>query len=165
VTFIDVGTQINVTPTINDDGFVTMKVKPEISSVTDFLTTPSGNKIPIVDSSLAETSVMVKDGVSIIIGGLRRDEKVTTHDKVPYLGDIPIIGAPFNNKTEKKLHTELLILITPHIVTGERLTTGEGISEGGADRRPGENPFMGYEDYGSSADVKKKTAVPPAVGA
>ncbi len=163
VTFIDVGTQINVTPSINDDGFVTMKIKPEISSVTSFLKTPSGNQIPIVDSSLAETSVMVKDGVSIIIGGLRRDEKVRSHKKVPFLGDIPIIGAPFNNKTDTTIHTELLILITPHIVTGETLNTGEGLKEGGMNPRPGDNPFMGYDDYTPVADVNKKSAIAQVV--
>jgi len=70
VTFVDVGIQLAVTPTINDDGYVTMKVKPEISSVVSSLTTPSGNKIPIIDTSMAETTVMVRDGATIVIGGL-----------------------------------------------------------------------------------------------
>lgn len=155
VTFIDVGIQLNVTPTINEDGFVTMKIKPEISSVTDFLVTPSQNRIPIVDSSLAETTVMVKDGTSIIIGGLKRDEKVRNHDKVPYLGDIPILGIPFNSKTERVLHTELLILITPHVIYGDQLVAD--------DKRPGERRFLSYEDYAPVADVKKKALPPPAV--
>src|SRR5205085_1907856 len=80
VTFIDVGIQLNVTPTVNEDGFVSMKIKPEVSSVASTLTTPSGNKIPILETSLAETTVMVRDGVSILIGGLRRDEK--TEDRM-----------------------------------------------------------------------------------
>ncbi len=158
VTFIDVGIQLAVTPTINDDGFVTMKIKPEISSVTDFLITPSNNRIPIVDSSLAETTVMVKDGISIVIGGLRRDEKVSNHDKVPILGDIPIIGAPFNSKNSTVVHTELLILLTPHIVYGDRLVDGE--------RPAAQSPFMSYVDYGPVADAPKKdSAVVPAAAA
>ncbi|MFC1700001.1 hypothetical protein ACFL1I_08640, partial [Candidatus Omnitrophota bacterium] len=72
------GIQLAVTPTINSDGFVTMKIKPEISSVVSTLETTSNNKIPIVDTSTAETTVMVKDGSTIIIGGLRRDEEVYT---------------------------------------------------------------------------------------
>ncbi|PIU40390.1 MAG: hypothetical protein COT00_01945 [Candidatus Omnitrophica bacterium CG07_land_8_20_14_0_80_50_8] len=141
VTFVDVGIQLAVTPTINDDGFVTMKIKPEVSSVVDTLTTPSGNKIPIIDSSLAETSVMVKDGVSIIIGGLRRDEDVVTRKKIPILGDLPLLGAPFNSTTSKKSHTELLILITPHIVYGDDVMTGE--------RKAADRPYMTYSDYGA----------------
>jgi type II secretory pathway component GspD/PulD (secretin) len=129
-----------------------MKIKPEISSVTDFLITPSTNKIPIVDSSLAETTVMVKDGVSIIIGGLSRDEKVKNESKVPFLGDIPILGKPFQSKNETTLHTELLILLTPHIVYGDKLV------EPGAESAPkpsGEPPMMSYTDYNSMADLPK----------
>src|SRR3989338_782924 len=66
VTFIDIGIQLSVTPTINDDGFITMKIKPEISSVTRRMITPSENEIPIIDTSEVETTVMVKDGTSIV---------------------------------------------------------------------------------------------------
>lgn len=142
VTFVDVGIQLAVTPTINTDGYVSMKIKPEISSVSEFLTTPSGNKIPIIDSSLAETSVMVKDGVSIIIGGLRKDEKTHNNKKLPFFGDIPIIGYPFNSKTETTTHTELLILLTPHVVDGDHLYTGDTETP-----RPGQQPFMGGSSY------------------
>lgn len=125
VTFVDVGIQLAVTPTINDDGYVTMKIKPEISSVVSFLITPSGNKIPIIDSSMAETTVMVKDGSTIIIGGLRKDEKTSSGEQVPFLGKIPILGFFFKKETKKTERTELLIMITPHIVSGDTLTTGD----------------------------------------
>ena len=153
VTFVYVGIQLAVTPTINEDGFVTMKIKPEISSVTDFLITPTENKIPIIDSSLAETTVMVKDGSSIVIGGLRRDEKVSTHKKIPGLGDLPLIGKPFNSKTDKVTHTELLILLTPHIMYGDKLVTGY--------REAADAPFMSYMDYTSLNEADKKE--PPAI--
>ncbi len=140
VTFVDVGIKLNVTPTINDDGYVTIKVKPEVSSVADFLVTPSGNKIPIVETATAETSVMVKDGVSIIIGGLRQDSKIEAHSRVPFLGDIPILGIPFNNTTRSKVRTELLIIMTPHIVQGNTLITQDG-------DRAGDVPILPYADY------------------
>ncbi len=156
VTFVDVGIQLAVTPTINEKGYVTMKIKPEVSSVTSFLTTPSGNRIPIIDSSLAETSVMVKDGVSIIIGGLRRDEKVESRRKVPILGDIPLIGAPFNSYSAGTRHTELLILITPHIVYGDKLVSGSS-------RMPEETSYAGYAEYQTADELNKKSTlkVPP----
>ena len=146
VTFVDVGIQLSVTPNINEDGYVTMKIKPEISSVADFLVTPSGNRIPIIDSSLAETTVMVKDGISVVIGGLRKDEKIEARKKIPFLGDLPIIGGPFNSFTTKKVHTELLILITPHIVYGDKLHTGE--------KEAAEMPFMSYSDYNTQPAAK-----------
>jgi type IV pilus assembly protein PilQ len=151
VTFVDVGIQLSVTPTINDDGFVSMKIKPEVSSVVDTLVTPSGNKIPIIDSSLAETSVMVKDGTSIIIGGLRKDEEDNTRNSVPILGDIPIIGAPFNSTVKTKIHTELLILITPHIVYGDKFVAGP--------RMAVDKPYMSYTDYDAANPVAHKGAV------
>lgn len=145
VTFIDVGIQLAVTPIVNEDGFVTMKIKPEVSSVGSSLTTPSGNTIPIVDTSTAETTVMVRDGVSILIGGLRRDEKTDNRKKIPILGDIPILGAPFNSFTTAAVHTELLILITPHIVYGTTLVTGE--------TRAVDRLFKSYSDYSSNVDM------------
>lgn len=148
VTFIDVGIALAVTPTINEDGYVTMKIKPEVSSVASFLTTPSGNKIPIIDRSLAETSVMVKDGISIVIGGLRRDEKVTSNKKVPFLGDIPLLGLPFNSSNSQIRRAELLIIITPHVVYGDELIVG--------DRKAAESPLMSYTDYNPLGPLSEK---------
>ncbi len=147
VTFIDVGIQLNVTPVVNEDGFVTMKIKPEVSSVSTNLITPSGNKIPILETSVAETTVMVRDGVSIMIGGLRRDEKTENHKKVPVLGDIPFFGAPFNSFSNSTRHTELLILITPHIVYGNTLVTGE--------QKAVDRLFKSYSDYPPTVSMKR----------
>lgn len=150
VTFVDVGIQLAVTPTINDDGYVTVKIKPEISSVVDFLETPSGNRIPIIDSSKAETQVMVKDGVSIILGGLRKEEKTENRKRVPFLGDIPIIGAPFNSTTKTSTRQELIVMITPRIIYGDKLELGGGIGDKRSDAADGK-PYMGYSDYTTAA--------------
>ncbi len=139
VNFVDVGIQLAVTPTINDDGYITMKVKPEISSVTGTLVTPTGNRIPIIDTSEAETTVMVKDGTSVIIAGLRRDDKTKTDKQVPYLADMPVLGRLFQSFNDKKLRAELLVILTPHIVEGDELVAGE---PGGA-----EAAMKGYHDY------------------
>jgi type II secretory pathway component GspD/PulD (secretin) len=125
VTFVDVGIQLSVTPTINEDGYVTMKIKPEISSVVSFLDTPSGNKIPIIDTSMSETTVMCKDGSTIIIGGLRREDKTSSAEQFPFLSKVPILSFFFKQQVKKTERTELLVMITPHIVTGDTLTTGD----------------------------------------
>jgi len=124
VTFVDVGVSLTVTPTINQEGFVTMKIKPEVSSVTRTLTTASGNQIPIVQTSTAETTIMVKDGVTIIIAGLIEDQSLNTTKKVPILGDIPILGAAFRSKEEEVIKSELVIFLTPTIISGKESVAG-----------------------------------------
>ncbi len=143
VTFVDVGIQLSVTPTINDEGYVRMKVKPEVSSVVDTLITPSGNSIPIIDTSMAETTVLVKDGSTIIIGGLRKDEKTKDDQQVPILGKIPVIGFLFRSGSSKTERTELLVMITPHIISGDELTTGD---ERDIRYKPGKE-YEGYRPF------------------
>ena len=137
VQFIDVGIQLSVTPVINRDGFVTMKIKPEVSSVVRTLTTPSKNQIPIVDTSIAETSLMVADGMTVVLGGLRKDEKKYSDKQIPYLGRVPLLGPVlFKQRDEDNELTELVVFITPHIVHGQDFVTGD---EGGQ--------LKGYRDY------------------
>lgn len=121
VNFVDVGIKLYVTPTINQDNFVTMKIRPEISSATRTDITSQGQitQIPIVSTSETETTVMIKDGVTIMIGGLQKDERTKTVKKTPVLGDIPLIGFVFRSTSEEVKKTELVILLTPHIMSGE----------------------------------------------
>ena len=130
LTFIDVGIQLKVTPSINRDGFVTMKIKPEVSSVTRTLTTALGNEVPIVETSTAETTVMVKDGITIVIAGLMKNETIENEKKVPILGDIPILGLAFRSKQEKVTKTELIFFLTPTIISGHESVGGVGSAFG-----------------------------------
>jgi type II secretory pathway component GspD/PulD (secretin) len=138
VQFVDVGIQLSVTPNINDDGYITMKVKPEISSVSSVLITPTNNRIPIIDTSMTETTVMIKDGTTLIIGGLRKEEKSKSSEQTPFLGQIPFLSSLFKSATIKTDRIELLVMLTPHIITGNELTTGNErvfISSPGKDYR------------------------------
>ena len=119
INFVDVGIKLYVTPTISRDNFVTMKIKPEVSSTGTPYVTAKGETIPIVSTSEAETSVIVKDGVTIIIGGLSKDKRDKETNRVPFLGAIPGIGALFGRTSNTAEKTELVILLTPHILTGE----------------------------------------------
>jgi type II secretory pathway component GspD/PulD (secretin) len=121
VTFVDVGIRLFVTPTINHEGFVTMKIKPEISSSTRTSITSQNEttQIPIVSTSEVETTIMVKDGTTIIIAGLKKDQDESETKKIPILGDIPLLGAAFRNYKSEKTKNELVIFITPHIVSGD----------------------------------------------
>ncbi len=126
VNFVDVGIKLYVTPTINREGFVTMKIKPEISSAqrTDITSEGKITQVPIVSTSESETTVMVKDGVTILIGGLKKDQREKTVKKIPVLGDIPLAGFFFRSTSDEVSRTELVILLTPHIVSGEVSLTG-----------------------------------------
>jgi general secretion pathway protein D len=152
VTFVDVGTQLYVTPEINEQGFITLKVKSEISSVVSLLVTPSNNRIPIIDTSLAETTVMTKNGSSILIGGLRKDDKSLTETSVPILGSLPLVGKLFKSSMPKKGRTELLIMITPTIIEGDTLVDARG-------QVVGEEPIKKIKDYDM---IKESPQLEPA---
>jgi len=152
VQFIDVGIQLTVTPSINQDGFVTMKIKPEVSSVVRTLVTSQKNEIPIVDTSTAETSVMVADGMTVILGGLRKDERKRTDKQVPKLGNLPFLGnALFKQKDRDSTLSELVVFITPHIVFGDALVTGD---------EP-EGKFHEFREYGTGLFEPAGAAPPP----
>ncbi|MFH0856114.1 MAG: secretin N-terminal domain-containing protein [Candidatus Omnitrophota bacterium] len=122
VNFVDWGIQLYVTPTINKEGFITMKIKPELSDATrtDIKSEGQITQVPIITTSESESTVTVKDGVTIIIGGLRKDKRIKTVKQIPVLGDIPGLGMLFRSTDDKTEINELIILLTPHIITGEK---------------------------------------------
>ena len=125
VQFIDVGVKLNVVPTVSTDGFVTIKIKPEVSSVRETLSTSLGSKIPIVQTSEAETVVKVKDGSMVMIGGLMKDQRQDDNNMTPGLGKVPLIGPLlFSSRNAISKKTELIIFLTPHIMTGEASVAG-----------------------------------------
>jgi len=119
IEFIDVGVKLSVIPQVNKDGFVTMKIRPEVSSITDSYPTSSGTDIPVVATSQAETVIKVKDGSMVMIAGLMKEEKHNDQVGVPILSKIPFLGAIFGNKSTQNKKTELIIFITPHIMSGD----------------------------------------------
>lgn len=128
IKFIDVGINLMVTPVINDDGYITMKIRPEISSRTGTLTTPTNNQIPLVNTTFVESSVIVKDGVTIILGGLRRDELTENTKGIPRLMDVPVMGNLFKARRDSTRKTEIVILITPRIVSGGQNVVDEPLA-------------------------------------
>ena len=112
-----VGVQLTVTPRINTEGTVKMDVSPTISSLSSSsVAVSSGFTVPIINSRSATTTVSVQDGQTVVIGGListEDDERVT---KIPWLGDIPYIGAAFKRTKKTRVRSELLIILTPHVI-------------------------------------------------
>jgi general secretion pathway protein D len=118
VTYTPVGIQVNVTPYISPDGYVEMIVTPQDSEVDPTLTEPiaSGVNAPVIDTRTADTVVVTPDGEPVVIGGLMVNDKTSNENKVPILGDIPVLGNLFKHKTNSDTKNELMIFLTPHIV-------------------------------------------------
>lgn len=113
----DVGIILNVTPSISADGFVSMEIAPEISAVTARTTQVSENlSTPIISVRQVKTSVMVKDGETIIIGGLIQTNDEERKTRIPLLSDIPLIGNVFRSSNFNHVKTELLVILTPKVI-------------------------------------------------
>ncbi len=113
----DIGIILDVTPHINPDGLVVMDVDPQISSLTgQTVTVQQGVAVPVYELRSASSRVAIKDGQTIVIGGLMQDQKTDHVNKIPLLGDIPLVGELFQYKALDKSKTELLIFLTPHVV-------------------------------------------------
>ncbi len=111
--FQNVGTVLTVTPRITANNYVTM----DIVQTADDLQGYTSFNAPIVNQRQANTTVSVKDGRTVLIGGIIQDQVTATTNKLPILGDIPILGNLFKSTNKSHQRTELLVLMTPHIVS------------------------------------------------
>jgi pilus assembly protein CpaC len=117
VQFKPFGVQLTFTPTVTPQGAIDLKVSPEVSSL-DFsnAVTIEGVIIPALSQRKAETEVILRDGESFAIAGMINDQIVETMDKVPGLGDIPILGHLFRSRSTQKSKDELLVVVTVRFV-------------------------------------------------
>ena len=117
IEYRDIGLILNVTPQINPDNRVTLDVSQELSALTGRTVAISEQlNAQVIAKRLAETRIAIKDGQTIVIGGLMEDKNTSTERKVPLLGDLPAVGALFRRTQEVKSKTELLIFLTPEII-------------------------------------------------
>ena len=113
------GVTLQVTPRVNSGGQVTLDLAQDVSDVNSALTT-AGINSPSFDQRSVRTRVVVQDGQTIGVAGLIRDSVSTGNQGVPYLKDVPYLGALFGQQNNQRTRTELLVLITPHVVSDER---------------------------------------------
>ncbi len=116
--FIEVGVSLGVSPRINDDNLISMDIRPEVSSVIGNY--EAFRTVPIVRRSVAETSVMIKDAETIIIAGMIDNVKRDIESRIPLLGQIPLLGVLFRTRREEVDSNELIVFLTPRIITGEQ---------------------------------------------
>jgi len=114
----DVGIELTVTPQINESNFVTLEVSQEVSEIEE---DSSGLDVTsagfITSKRAAETTVLVHDNQTIVLGGLIANTETVVETKIPVLGDIPLIGVLFRGKRETARKTNLLIVLTPHVIS------------------------------------------------
>ena len=112
--FINVGIILTVTPRITSNGYVTMDVTQTANDLVGYTT--SSLSAPTVNQREAQTTVSVKDGETVVLGGIINDSFTKTVSKVPLLGDLPVVGFLFRSSNKTVSKTELLVFMTPHVV-------------------------------------------------
>jgi hypothetical protein len=124
VEFLDTGTQLYFRPFVSDAGEIRLELKPQVSEaeIRD-VTDATGAVVTIPDEVTQEltTNVNVKDGQTIVLGGLFRESTSFTRRQVPFLGDLPIVGAAFRGNDDSTTRSEIIFLITPSIVADSML--------------------------------------------
>ena len=122
--FKEAGIKLTVSAVITDDNQIMMTIAPE-QSVNTGVAGVGSTTVPIVDKRMLSTTLLMKDGQIVVMGGLRTKSSTLTENKVPLLGDIPGLGFLFSNDKEVVKCTELLVFISPHIYTDTPLTPGQ----------------------------------------
>ncbi len=111
VEFLDTGTILSFRPFVGDDGYIRMEIHPEDSNGG-----LNAANLPQKNTTEVTSNLLVKDGNTIVIGGLFRENSSSSRNEVPFLGSIPLAGALFRSKTDATNRQEIIILLTPHII-------------------------------------------------
>ncbi|TPW16083.1 MAG: type IV pilus assembly protein PilQ [bacterium] len=164
----DTGTNLDITPRINNDGFITMEIEVTQSSVSGFTA-----GFPTINQIRSKTTVQVRDSEEVLVGGLVSESSTNAQNKIPFLADIPLIKYFFTFKSSTPQSRELVILITPRVVK-QQVPQGEGEGEaapavpgvGGPSIPEGDNFEPGLDDLlgdgkGGKGATKPAAAKPP----
>jgi general secretion pathway protein D len=115
VQYKDVGTKLTVRPSISVDGSVELEVKQEVSSAT----TETAFNAPVISTRSVQTQLLIKDGQTVVLGGLRDKQKEVSIRGVPFLSSIPLIGGLFGHVARQTTETELFIFLTPRVIRSD----------------------------------------------
>ena len=120
VEYKDVGIQLDVLPRINEEDkeTITMVIKPSVSTITEWVES-GNNKAPQISERSAETTLRVKSGETILLGGLLKEEEIKNIRQIPILAKIPLLGELFKSRSLEKSQSEIVVAITPTIVYDE----------------------------------------------
>jgi type IV pilus assembly protein PilQ len=153
VAFLETGTVLTFRPYIGDDGYIRMDILPKDSSGV------VANSLPQETLTMVKTNIMVKDGETIVIGGLFRDSVTTGRSQVPILGDIPFVGALFRGTDDKTERQEVIVLLTPHIIKEPSQLDGKARAEDISRKRYGAEKELQWIDRARLAEDNYADAV------
>ncbi|HEX4303125.1 MAG TPA: type II secretion system secretin GspD [Rhizomicrobium sp.] len=125
IEYRDTGVILKVTPRVNQGGMVTMDITQEVSDVNDTATTVLDS--PTITQRKINSTIAVQDNETIALGGLIKDDKTVGSSGLPFLSEIPVLGGLFGTKTHSTDRTELIVLITPHVV--DNLQRARGVTD------------------------------------
>jgi type II secretory pathway component GspD/PulD (secretin) len=120
IQYKDIGIILKVKPQVNDSGLINLDFSQEVSSVASQSVQVGGLSEVTIDKTEAQSSLVARDGETIVIGGLIREDKTKGRSGIPFLSRIPILGYLFGNTSDQRTRTELIILLTPHVVRNEK---------------------------------------------
>jgi len=121
VTYKEYGVRLNFTPTVLDGGLINLKLQPEVSEVDLSTTVRTGSiQIPAFTTRRADTTIELRDGQSFVIAGLLQSVHTKTQDQLPWLGQLPVLGALFRSSSFREQETDLVIIVTPRLVKPTR---------------------------------------------
>jgi pilus assembly protein CpaC len=115
IEFKDFGVGLRFTPIVGSDGLITLKVAPSVTDISDLIDTSTGPQA-VFSTRKLESTVQLRDGQTLALAGLLSDNLTEVVNKVPFLGDIPILGSLFRSTNYQQKKTDLLIAVTPHLV-------------------------------------------------
>src|SRR5262249_21046579 len=122
VTYKQYGVSLAFTPTVLNGSVINMKIIPEVSQLdpSHNVTIGDGIVVPALTVRRATTTLELKDGQSFVLAGLLQNELSTAQQQLPWLGDVPVLGALFSSKAYQKTETDLVIIVTPHLINPTR---------------------------------------------
>jgi len=113
IQFKNVGVKLEVTPHVTRDGMLRLHILPEFGVI---VSTDTTTNVPTVDTRKVDTIALVKDGQTVVLGGLRKKDVTQQTNKIPLLGDLPLVGALFRFEGEDTTNSEMVVFITPRII-------------------------------------------------
>jgi pilus assembly protein CpaC len=156
------GVMLAFTPTVLQGGVINLKIEPEVSQLdTSHPVTVLGTSVPPLLTRRASTTLELRDGQSFMLGGLLLNVGQTAQEQVPWVGDVPVLGALFRSASYQKQETDLAIIVTPHIVRPMR--PGDTIKTPLDSRLPGNDVdlFLKGRPEITPAEAKLLSGIPP----
>jgi len=115
VQYIDAGVNLKILPNVASDGTIVSTIKPEVSNVSEWRTTTAG-EFPVISTRNASVTVRIRDGETLVIGGLINEFDRENVSRIPVLSDVPVFGQLFQRKVSERSKSEVIFLITPHLM-------------------------------------------------